>query len=97
MPDIEEKMRQLTIEGNREWLTDINSLLEDRNARVEESVVVITITTVRATASAIFISIRPTIAAVTKASLNFTELVHNILFDKETEYIRCLLLLIGAV
>ena len=62
----------------------------------EEGVVIIITTTARVTNSAIFISVRPTIAAVTKTSLNFTELVHIILFDEEARYIRCLLLLRGA-
>ena len=43
--------------------------------------------------SAIIISIRFVIVAVTKTSLNIMGLIHIILFGKEAGDIRCLLLL----
>ena len=50
--DLEKKMRQVSINGDREWLTAIKCLIENMNTRVCESVIIIAITA-RAIVSAI--------------------------------------------
>ena len=56
VPDLQGKVRQVSINGEMEWLTAIEYLIEYRNARVGEGVVVI-----RITARAIMSSARGTI------------------------------------
>ena len=40
VPDLEDKMRQVSIDGDGQWPTIIEYLIEDRNARVHEGVIV---------------------------------------------------------
>ena len=52
VPDLEDNTRQVSINGDGEWLTAIKCLIESKNARVCEGVIIITITA-RAIVSAI--------------------------------------------
>ena len=45
VPDLEDKMRPVSINWEREWQTAIECLIEHRNARVCEGVIIIVITT----------------------------------------------------
>ena len=90
-------MRQVTIDRDREWLKAIKFLLEDRNARVEEGVVIIFMIMVRAIVSAIFRNVITTIVAATKISQNLAELVHITLLGDKAGDIGCRLLLRGAI
>ena len=47
-------MRQVSIDGDGEWPTTIKYLIEDRNARAHEGVIVIVMITARAIVSVIF-------------------------------------------
>ena len=104
--NLEGEMRQVGINGDREWLSNVKYLIEDRSTRVHKGVIdiamimvraIVSTTFRRAIASAIVVGIISTLMDRMKRSLNFAELIHVTLTGNKALYIKCPLLLRGAI